>query len=123
MTHPADRHPVDPAALSGSPTAAELVAAVAEFLETEVADATSGAVKFHNRVAVGVLRIVERELLAPEPIDAQNAIAALGFADEASLADAIRRGELDDRGAEVEAALRTIVDRRLTIAHPGYESG
>lgn len=106
---------------SGRPTAAELVAAVAEFLETEVAEATTGAVRFHNRVAIGVLRMVERELLAPGPADAQQAIVALGFADEASLADAIRRGDLDGRDVEVVAALREIVDYRLAIAHPGYQ--
>ena len=108
-------------ALSGSPTAAELIAAVAEFLETEVADATTGAVRFHNRVAVGVLRMVERELLTDGPDLAQTRLAGLGFADEAAFAEAIRRGELDDRDAEVVAALRVIVDHRVAIAHPGYQ--
>jgi len=108
--------------LVGRPTAAELVAAVAEFLETEVAEITEGAVKFHNRVAIGVLRMVERELLAPEPVAAQSAVIALGYPDEASLADAIRRGELDGRDAEVLETLRTIVDHRVAIAHPGYQS-
>ena len=49
--------------LHGRPTAAELVAAVAEFLETDVREATSGSVNFHARVAANVLRTVERELL------------------------------------------------------------
>ncbi|WP_018179336.1 DUF6285 domain-containing protein [Jongsikchunia kroppenstedtii] len=108
--------------LAGQPTAAELVAAVAEFLETEVAEATTGAVKFHNRVAVGVLRMVERELLADAPDRTQTRLAGLGFADEAAFAEAIRRGELDDRDAEVVAALRDIVDYRLAIVHPGYQN-
>ncbi|MDT5086134.1 MAG: hypothetical protein QOJ61_3177, partial [Mycobacterium sp.] len=48
----------------GRPTAAELVTAVAEFLETDVRESTTGQVNFHARVAANALRIVERELLA-----------------------------------------------------------
>ncbi len=46
----------------GRPTAAELVTAVAEFLDDDVRGATDGRVNFHARVAANVLRIVEREL-------------------------------------------------------------
>ena len=48
--------------LYGRPTAAELVAAVADFLDNEVRAATDGQVNFHARVAANVLRTVEREL-------------------------------------------------------------
>src|SRR5689334_13993334 len=48
--------------LYGRPTAAELVAAVADFLDNDVRSATEGQVNFHARVAANVLRIVEREL-------------------------------------------------------------
>lgn len=105
------------------PTAAELVAAVAEFLETEVRDATGpnsrpadvGAVNFHARVAANALRIVERELSqqGAEP-------GLLGFEDEQSLARAIRDGDFDGRGPEHEPVLRTLVRYRLDVAHPGY---
>ena len=104
--------------LHGRPTAAELVAAVAEFLETDVRDSTSGAVNFHTRVAANVLRTVERELLDDAP-----APELLGFADERALAASIRAGELDDRGAEVASALRQLVLHRLVVSHPGYEKG
>jgi Domain of unknown function (DUF6285) len=103
-------------ALHGRPTAAELVAAVAEFLESDVREATSGSVNFHARVAANVLRTVERELLddaAPPDL--------LGFGDEAALSAAIRRGDLDDREAEVASALRGLVLARLAVSHPGYE--
>lgn len=106
------------------PTAAELVAAVAEFLETEVREATGpdsrladvGAVNFHARVAANALRIVERELLqaGPEP-------ELLGFPDEEALAAAIRAGEFDCRADELEPVLRAVVRNRLDVAHPGYE--
>ena len=71
----------------GRPTAAELVAAVAEFLESDVRGATEGQVNFHARVAANVLRIVERELSADPkaPIDERELIAA------------IRDGEFDGR--------------------------
>ena len=77
-------------------------------------------VNFHARVAANVLRIVERELLDGPAADVSAALAELGYADEAELAMAIRAGDLDDRGADVLAALRTIVRRRLDVAHPGY---
>ena len=47
--------------LHNRPSAAELVAAVAEFLETDVRDATGpdvSSLNFHARVAANVLRIV-----------------------------------------------------------------
>jgi len=100
----------------GRPTAAELVAAVAEFLETDVRQGTSGVVNFHARVAANVLRTVERELL-----DDCAAPDLLGFPDERELAAAIRRGDLDGRDAVVMPALRDLVIHRLAVAHPGYE--
>jgi hypothetical protein len=99
------------------PTAAELVAAVAEFLESDVRDATTGSVNFHARVAANVLRTVERELL-----DDTASPDLLGFDDERALAAAIRAGDLDGRGQEVTACLRAVVGHRLAIAHPGYDA-
>lgn len=108
--------------IHGRPTAAELVAAVAEFLEKDVREATGpdgrladvAAVNFHARVASNVLRTVERELLDDRP-----APDLLGFADEAALAAAIRRGDLD--GIEMLATLRAVVLHKLAVSHPGYE--
>ncbi|OBF81277.1 hypothetical protein A5791_06490 [Mycobacterium sp. 852002-51163_SCH5372311] len=113
-----DRH-----GIHGRPTAAELVAAVAEFLETDVREATDGQVNFHARVAANALRMVERELLdAGEPA-ARAALASLGADDQAQLAAAIRAGQFDDRLPDVFACLRTVVLHRLAIAHPGYAQG
>jgi uncharacterized protein DUF6285 len=108
--------------LYGRPTAAELVAAVADFLDDDVRAATDGQVNFHARVAANVLRIVERELLDESTADVTDALAALGFADEMQLAAAIRAGELDSRAGELLPCLRTIVRHRLAVAHPGYDS-
>jgi len=114
----------------GRPTAAELVAAVAEFLDNEVRQAcdgrwergsSAGPVAFHARVAANVLRIVERELLDGSAGAVAAALAALGCTDERQLAEAIRAGALDDRADEVLACLRTLVRHRLAVAHPGYD--
>ena len=104
----------------GRPTAAELVAAVADFLDKDVRGATEGQVNFHARVAANVLRIVERELLDQSAAEAAAALADLGYPDEAQLAAAIRAGDLDDRPDDVLGCLRTLVRRRLDVAHPGY---
>ncbi len=107
----------------GRPTAAELIAAVAEFLETDVRESTAGQVNFHSRVAANALRMVERELLADtEGADGvAGALARVGCVDEAQLAAAIRAGELDGGNDDVQSALRALVGRRLAAAHPGYQ--
>ena len=115
--------------LYGRPTAAELVAAVADFLDDDVRSATrpdagladAGQINFHARVAANVLRIVERELTDDSAAEVTDALTTLGFADEPRLAVAIRAGALDDRASEVLPALRTLVRHRLAIAHPGYD--
>ena len=108
--------------LHGRPSAAELIAAVAEFLDGEVRSATTGAVNFHARVAANALRIVERELLDFQADAPQAALGALGYTDEDALAVAIRAGELDGRDAEVMSCLRELVRHRLAVAHPGYDA-
>ena len=106
----------------GRPTAAELVAAVADFLDNDVRAVVDGPVNFHARVAANVLRIVERELRDESAGDVTDALGRLGFDDESALAAAIRAGELDDR-TDVLPVLRTLVRHRLAIAHPGYDQG
>jgi len=107
--------------LYGRPTAAELVAAVADFLDNDVRSSVEGPVNFHARVAANVLRIVERELTDDTAAEVTGKLAELGLADEAELATAIRAGALDDRADEVLPTLRTLVRHRLAVAHPGYD--
>ncbi len=119
----------EPAPVHGRPTAAELVAAVAEFLESDVRGATGGdvaargdvgQVNFHARVAANVLRTVERELTQASLHGTTAALAGLDVSDEAQLAAAIRDGRLDGRADDVLPALRALVYDRLEVAHPGY---
>jgi hypothetical protein len=104
------------------PSAGELVAAVREFLEHEVLAGLEGRTRFHGLVAVNVLGMVERELeQGPAQRDAhRERLAALGFDDDAGLAAAIRSGALDDRYAELKAALLDTVRDKLAVANPGY---
>ena len=106
--------------LNGRPTAAELVAAVAEFLDNDVRANTTGSVNFHARVAANVLRIVERELL-----DQTSAEPLARWRRSASPT----RPPWPWRSAPASsttvaptclAGLRTMVRHRLAIAHPGY---
>ncbi|MCF6473475.1 hypothetical protein FAF44_34575 [Nonomuraea sp. MG754425] len=106
------------------PTAAQLVAAVRDFLETEVLPAVEGRVRYHTRVAVNVLGMVEREIeLGPEQAGRHAArLAELGVADDAELAAAIRQGRVADDAALV-SALEAAVRAKLAVANPGYPSG
>lgn len=107
------------------PDAAGLVEAVREFLERDVMTSTEGRVQFHTRVAVNVLAMVERELReGAAQLEAHAAgLAALGVDDERGLAEAIRRGDLDDRLDEVRAFVEQSVRAKLEVANPRYLEG
>jgi hypothetical protein len=104
------------------PSATDLLEAVHAFLSSDVLPVTEGRVQFHVRVAANVIAMVVRELtLGPEQATAHAArLARFGVADEAELAAAIRSGALDDRMAEVRAAVRDSVADKLAVANPGY---
>jgi hypothetical protein len=95
---------------------------VREFLEAEVVAGTQGRLRYQARVAANALAMVERELERgpDQQLDHDRELARLGFADDAELAAAIRRGELDDRLDEVAQVVRRAVRARLEVAHPGY---
>lgn len=104
------------------PTLAELVESIREWLERDVVAATDGRLKFDARVAVKVLRMVERELeLGEQQCERQRERwDRLGVADDAELAASIRDGSLDSRLAEVrEAVLASVLDK-LAVANPDY---
>jgi hypothetical protein len=103
------------------PDPVELVVAVRELLEGELASVTSGAAAFHVRIAANVLAIVERELAgAPADVAAHEArLASLGCADDAELAARIRAGDLDD-DPDVLDVLRAVVADKVRVTNPKY---
>jgi hypothetical protein len=107
------------------PDATGLVVAVREFLERDVLTSTEGRIAFHTRVAVNVLRMVERELtVGPAQSTAHAAgLARFGLTSEEELAAAIRSGELDHRAAEVRDFVRETVRAKLEVANPKYLEG
>lgn len=121
------------------PTATELLETAREFCERDLLDELSGRKRFHVRVLINVLGILEREWAGEE--DAARAEwdrvrdllghdegipDSLGRLTErlrvrnAELSARIRAGELDERTDEVVAALRATVADKLRIANPGY---
>lgn len=104
------------------PSSSELLEAVREFLESEVLEATEGRLRFHVRVAANVVAIVERELAlgAQHAYSRAERLARLGVASEAELAEAIRRGALDDRMGEVREVVRDTVADKLDVSNPSY---
>jgi len=106
----------------GRPTAAELVEAVREYLETNVMERNDGGARFEARVARNALAIVERELLLRGDVIAAHAyrLSDLGIGDDVSLAAAIRAGDFDDGWEPVAAALAASARDQLLVANPAY---
>lgn len=107
--------------LHDAPDLAELVAAVREFVESDVMSATEGRVRFHARVAANLLAMVERELaLGPGQAAAHaEGLGRLGISDEAALAATIRE-RAGDVGEEVGRFVRDTVRMKLEVANPSY---
>jgi len=125
---PSDEEPPEagagpgPAGPHDRPTAAELLDAVGEHLDA-TRRAGEGADAFGLRVAGNVVATVAREArLAPE-LDRRRAarLAALGVADEAELAAAVRDGTLS--GPHLHRAVRQMVRDKLAVSRPGYWHG
>lgn len=104
------------------PTAAQLVEAVREWIENEVAPAVTGRLGFHSRVAANVLAMVERELMtAGEDAAAhEGRLASLGARSDAELASMIRDGAMDSRLAEVLETLAPSIRDKVRVANPRY---
>ena len=105
----------------GRPTAAELVEAVREYLDG-VMERGEGAARFEARVARNALSVVEREVRLGSSIAAAHAarLRALGYADDAALAAALRAGKLDGDFGQVAPALAASARDQLLVANPAY---
>lgn len=121
------------AAVQPRPTAAELLAIVAEVLERDIVPALDGPVQHHARVAANLVAIVERELrLAPgaaiNELAAVDSLLQTDLADldeaRARLATALRGGMADDPevATKVWDVLMKVARDDLSISKPGHDS-
>jgi hypothetical protein len=104
------------------PTAAELVAAVRDWLALDVADGAVPPNRFHLRVAANTLSIVERELQLAEEHSAAHArrLERLDVADDGELSAAIRSGRIDYRDPTLRDLVWSSVRDKLDVANPSY---
>jgi hypothetical protein len=113
------------------PTAAELLAAIADFLREEatpVLDRAEPRLGFQMRVAANSLDIIMREISLGPEARAFEAEALRGLVGEGrdlqtqreNLCQAIRFGEIDLQRADLHAYLRQSVFAQVMIDQPGY---
>jgi aminoglycoside phosphotransferase (APT) family kinase protein len=105
-----------------APDMVELLGSVRQFLSDEVMASAGERTSFHARVAVNVLRMVERQLLLGpgQVVLHQQALERLGCADDTDLSRAIRAGTLDRRWDEVVDVVRAAVRDQLLVANPRH---
>jgi hypothetical protein len=111
------------------PTAPELLDAMAADLYSEVREWVPRERRFRVLVLANLCAVIARELRAGEEPSRQDlelftALSGSSADDTreaaATLAAAIRRGELDERLPEAIGRLREHVARKLEVARPGY---
>lgn len=103
------------------PNANELIAAVREFLESELLPSIADArLRFQTLIAANVLAIAERELTDDDGASANARQAAV--AANALLCERIRKGEFDaePRFTAMLRKLRQSVEHKLEVANPRY---
>jgi len=118
--------------VANRPTAAELIEAAAEFLAGEAMDAIAADnVKFKLRIALNVLKLVERELRqGPEhEVRDRDRLQLLLGSHEASvdrlnadLCRRIREGQFDHRLSDLLPCLQQSTLEKLAIDNPRYST-
>ena len=109
--------------LHSHPTAAELLDATIEFLTDTITPVVPVEQAFHLRVALNALAMVRRELESTGDDDAahRSRLAAIGYADDAALAAALRAGEVPaDQLSQVRASLLADAEARLRVVNPRF---
>jgi hypothetical protein len=113
------------------PTAAELLAAIADFLREEATPALDTAeprLGFQMRVAVNALAILEREArLGPAADARERTRLATLLGHDGTLADLtrelarqLREGKRDERDTQLMAHLEATIADKIAIANPKW---
>lgn len=99
-----------------------------DYLEQDLYPTLSGPKRYHTRVAINALRIVQRELRdgpALEQADVAQITALLGevpadVSPHAALATKIEEGAIALDDAELVSCLRDSLQRALKVNNPGW---
>lgn len=118
--------------LDERPTAAELVIAVADFLEKKVAPQLDAHTAFHAKVAVNALHIVIRELQSGAAVVAADSASLASLTDVAAeagltaqnraLCTLIEQEKIDAGNPALHEHLMQSVLARIAIDSPRYPS-
>jgi hypothetical protein len=109
--------------LHSHPSAAELLDVAIAYLAESIRPTVPDDQAYLFRVTLNALGVVARELRSAPADDAghRERLAALGFTDDADLAEALRSGRVDDAELpRVQAALLADAEARVRVAAPGY---
>lgn len=112
------------------PNMQELVEAVREFLEDKIQPAIDGQISFHTRIAINMLKTVERELeigpkLNQEELERLSKILGRkGTLEELNgeLCEKLKSGELDYQNKALVDHLRLVALGKLSIDNPEYSA-
>jgi hypothetical protein len=112
------------------PDAAELLATVADFLEQELLPSLEGPASYRTRVAVNLLKILEREQrLGPAALERECELLSklLGVGDVSDPFELNRRlaAAIDAGAVSHEDAWPVLMEMargKLAISRPGYDS-
>lgn len=112
------------------PTKKELVEAVREFLENQIQPSIEGQAAFHTRIAINVLKIVERELEYGPILDAEEHERLCRLLDQdgnledlnANLCQKLRDGSIDYTNDALIEHLRRTTMGKLSIDNPEYSA-
>ncbi|MCP4755346.1 MAG: hypothetical protein GY866_31160 [Proteobacteria bacterium] len=112
------------------PSKQELVEAVREFLENKIQPAIEGGIAFHTRIAINILKIVERELEFGPGLDAQEherlgkLLGKEGSLDElnAEFCRRLREEDVDYGDKDLIEHLRLTAIGKLSMDNPKYSA-
>ena len=111
------------------PDAKGLVRAVSAFLQQDMASERSSYRRFQSKVAIHLLRILEREVEERPKIEAAQLERLQRILDTSdsdleklghTLATALRSGEIDWRRDDIQAHVRKCVKENLRVSNPRW---